>query len=166
MVGLILLAPEHCFYTMSLVLFDLLRLLVNGGTIHRALAAENLFLRKQLALFQERKVKPRRADNSTRWIMATLSRMFDWRGALTNVKPDTLIRWHRIMFMHGPVAHFACVVADISFLYSMALRGRLDYYKYRGWSAWKRDCRPTSILKLEENHRGTLTVCPRSSPQG
>jgi hypothetical protein len=23
-----------------------------------------------------------------------------------------------------------------------------------------------SILKLEENHRGTLTVCPRSSPQG
>jgi hypothetical protein len=31
------------------------------------------------ALFQERKVKPRRADDATRWMMATLSRMFQWR---------------------------------------------------------------------------------------
>jgi len=28
-------------------------------------------------------------------MMATLSRMFHWRHALVNVKPDTLIRWHR-----------------------------------------------------------------------
>ena len=61
----------------------------------RALAAENLFLRKRLALFQERKVKARRADDATRWMMATLSRMFAWRDALLNVKPHTLIRWHR-----------------------------------------------------------------------
>jgi putative transposase len=27
--------------------------------------------------------------------MATLSRMFPWRDALVNVKPDTLLRWHR-----------------------------------------------------------------------
>jgi hypothetical protein len=27
--------------------------------------------------------------------MATLSRMFPWRGALVNVQADTLIRWHR-----------------------------------------------------------------------
>ncbi len=60
-----------------------------------ALVAENLFLRKQLALFQERKTKPRRADNSTRWLMGTLSRLFDWRSALVVVKPATLIRWHR-----------------------------------------------------------------------
>jgi transposase InsO family protein len=59
------------------------------------LAAENLFLRKQLALFQERKVKPRRADDATRWMMATLSRMFPWRELLLNVKPDTFIRWQR-----------------------------------------------------------------------
>ena len=59
------------------------------------MVAENLFLRKQLALFQERKVRPRRADDSTRWVLATLSRLFPWRGALMNVKPDTLIRWHR-----------------------------------------------------------------------
>ena len=28
-------------------------------------------------------------------MMVTLSRMFEWRDALWNVKPDTLIRWHR-----------------------------------------------------------------------
>jgi putative transposase len=78
-----------------LVVFDLVRLAVLAGRCRNALAAENLFLRKQLALFQERKVKPRRADDSTRWMMATLSCMFHWRGALVNVKPDTLIRWHR-----------------------------------------------------------------------
>ena len=57
--------------------------------------AENLFLRKQLALFQERKNKARRADDSTRWLMSFLSRWFDWRNALVVVKPETLIRWHR-----------------------------------------------------------------------
>jgi hypothetical protein len=59
------------------------------------LAAENLFLRKQLALFQERQIEPRHATDSTRWLMVVLSRLFDWRGALVVVKPDTLIRWHR-----------------------------------------------------------------------
>ena len=33
---------------------------------NRALVAENLFLRKQLALYLERKVKPRRASDATR----------------------------------------------------------------------------------------------------
>ena len=57
--------------------------------------AENLFLRKQMALFQERKVRPRRADDSTRWMMAALSPWFAWRNALVNVQADTLLRWHR-----------------------------------------------------------------------
>jgi hypothetical protein len=65
--------------------FDLIRLAFLVARSHRTLAAENLFLRKQLALFQERKVKPRRADDSTRWMMATLSRMFPWREAVLNV---------------------------------------------------------------------------------
>ena len=34
-----------------------------------ALAAENLFLRKQLALYQARQVKPRRATNPIRVVM-------------------------------------------------------------------------------------------------
>ena len=53
------------------------------------------FLRKQLALFQERKTNGRRADDSTRWLMSFLSQWFDWRNALVLVKPETLIRWHR-----------------------------------------------------------------------
>ena len=78
-----------------MALIDLTRLVLLAAHSRRALAAENLFLRKQLALFQERKVRARRPDDATRWTMATLSRMFHWRDALVNVKPDTLIRWHR-----------------------------------------------------------------------
>jgi len=62
------------------------------------LAAENLFLRKQLALYRERKVKPRRADDATRFILAALSRFLAWRQLLLIVKPETLIRWHRLGF--------------------------------------------------------------------
>jgi putative transposase len=61
----------------------------------RSLAAENLFLRKQLALFQERGIKPRRVDDATRAVLVWLSRAFSWREALVVVKPATLIRWHR-----------------------------------------------------------------------
>jgi putative transposase len=60
-----------------------------------SLAAENLFLRKQLAFYQERKVKPRRAENPTRLSPVLISRWFDWREALTVVKPRTFIAWHR-----------------------------------------------------------------------
>src|SRR5215813_6587243 len=74
---------------------DLVHLLVLVSRSRRALAAENLFLRKQLALFQERKVKPHRADDSTRLMMVILGRLFAWRDALMNVQPDTFVRWHR-----------------------------------------------------------------------
>lgn len=60
-----------------------------------ALAAENLFLRKQLALYQERQVAPRRATNTTRFALAWLSRWFDWHQALVLVQPATLLHWHR-----------------------------------------------------------------------
>ena len=60
-----------------------------------SLAAENLSLRKQLAFYQERKVKPRRADNPTRLTLVLLSRWFDWRDALIVVKPRTFVAWHR-----------------------------------------------------------------------
>jgi len=57
------------------------RLSVSLGMRSRAqLAAENLFLRKQLALYMERRVKPRRADNATRIILVGLSRIFEWRN--------------------------------------------------------------------------------------
>src|SRR5947208_8063593 len=60
-----------------------------------ALAAENLFLRKQLALYQERHVMPRRATDAIRLALTWLSCWFDWRQALLIVQPATLLRWHR-----------------------------------------------------------------------
>jgi transposase InsO family protein len=60
-----------------------------------ALAAEILFLRKQLALYEERTVTPRRATNTTRLVMIWLARWFDWRSALRIVTPETFTRWHR-----------------------------------------------------------------------
>jgi len=94
-VSLLVRAMKHCLRTSSLVAFDLVRLVFLAIRSQYSLAAENLFLRKQLALFQERKIKPRRADDATRWLMATLGRVFQLRNALLNVKPDTPIRWQR-----------------------------------------------------------------------
>ena len=54
-----------------------------------------LFLRRQLALYVERGVKPRRIDPVTRLSLAILSRFFNWRDALVVVRPETTIRWHR-----------------------------------------------------------------------
>jgi hypothetical protein len=60
-----------------------------------ALAAENLFLRKQLAVYQEGHVKPRQATMATRLRLIWLAHWFDWRHALVLVQPATFIRWHR-----------------------------------------------------------------------
>jgi putative transposase len=74
---------------------DLRRLVSAAVRSQSQLAAENLFLRKQPALYVERQVKPRRADNATRITLVVLSRLVAWRRLLIVVKPDTLIRWHR-----------------------------------------------------------------------
>ena len=60
---------------------DVLRLLSSAVRSHTHLAAENLFLRKQLALYVERQVKPRRADDATR--IALRRRSF--RDCITNI---------------------------------------------------------------------------------
>jgi hypothetical protein len=60
-----------------------------------ALAAENLFLRKQLALYQERQVRLRRATDATRLTMVLAARLFDWKEALVSVPPETFTGWHR-----------------------------------------------------------------------
>jgi putative transposase len=56
--------------------------------------AENLFLRRQLALYIERGVQPRRVDAATRVSLVVLARLFDWRDALVVVQPATMVRWH------------------------------------------------------------------------
>ena len=76
-------------------LADLLRLLALGLRSKTSLAAENLFLRKQLAFYQERKIRSRRLDDPTRLTLVWLSRWFDWRNALAIVTPKTFIGWHR-----------------------------------------------------------------------
>jgi putative transposase len=77
----------------------LLTLLIDVGRFLRlclrpapVLAAENLFLRKQLAFYQERHVTPRRVTEATRFILVWLARWFDWRQALVIVQPQTFTR--------------------------------------------------------------------------
>ena len=79
MLGAVFQPLTHSLRTLSSVACDLVRLLVLVSRSRRALASENLFLRKPLALFQERKLKPHRTDDSTRLIMVILGRRFAWR---------------------------------------------------------------------------------------
>ncbi|MGH9385920.1 MAG: transposase [Vicinamibacterales bacterium] len=80
------------------LLTDLLRLLRSTFRSRAQLAAENVFLRKQLAYYVERKIRPKRADNATRLTLVLLSRFVAWRELLTIVRPDTLVQWHRDLY--------------------------------------------------------------------
>jgi putative transposase len=77
------------------LLADLVGLATLSVRPRRSIEAENLFLRRELALYVERGINPRRVDAATRVSLAFLSRLFDWRDALVVVRPETLIRWHR-----------------------------------------------------------------------
>jgi len=89
----------HSLFRVVSILFalaqDALRFLLLGTRSGSALKAENIFLRKQLALYLEREVKPRRATDAIRLSMILLSRLFAWQTALVNVKPETFLGWHR-----------------------------------------------------------------------
>ena len=81
--------------TLLRVATDVVSLVSSTSRSRAQLAAENLFLRKQLALYLERQLKPHRADDATRIMLVALSRFVEWRRLLTIVTPDTLIGWHR-----------------------------------------------------------------------
>jgi putative transposase len=89
----------HFLLHVVLMLFQLVQdalQFVRLGTRSRpTLQAENLFLRKQLALYLERKAKPRRANDPTRLTLVILSNFFAWKDAMRIVKPETFMRWHR-----------------------------------------------------------------------
>jgi putative transposase len=70
------------------LLADLIGLLALTTRSRRSIEAENLVLRRQLALFTERGVRPRRIDAGTRLSLAWLSRLCDWRSCV--------VRWHRV----------------------------------------------------------------------
>ena len=52
------------------------------------LSAEVLFLRKQLAFYQEHQVRPRKLTDAARFSLVLWSQLFNWRTALMIVKPD------------------------------------------------------------------------------
>src|SRR5579859_2155026 len=85
-------------YICQNLLREALRFLGLMVSAKASLAAEVLFLRKQLAFYQERKVKPRRFDDSARLSMLVLAKLFDWKDALVNVKPETFLGWHKEAF--------------------------------------------------------------------
>jgi ABC-type Fe3+/spermidine/putrescine transport system ATPase subunit len=74
---------------------DTLRWLMLLARSDESVRAENLVLRRQLAMFIERGVRPGRMDAATRISLAVLTRLFDWRGAVVVVQPATIVRWHR-----------------------------------------------------------------------
>jgi len=86
---------RHLTGTLLTLLGDVVHFLRLCWLPSAVLAAENLFLRKQLAYYQERQVKPRRATDAARLALVWLGRWFDWRQALTIVQPHTFTRWHR-----------------------------------------------------------------------
>jgi len=88
----------HLLLNILALILDALTFLKLCFRSRASLAAENLFLRKQLAVYLERQVKPWRAVDATRLSLVFLSRLFEWRPALTIVKPGTLIGWHRKSF--------------------------------------------------------------------
>ena len=62
------------------------------------LIAENLFLRRQLALYEERKARRRCPTPAGKLALVFLSRFFPWARALVIVRPSTFVRWHRAGF--------------------------------------------------------------------
>jgi len=82
-------------FILSSLAQDALRFLLLGARSGAAIKAENMFLRKQLALYLKRAVKRRRATDASRLSLVLLSRLFAWQDALVNVKPETLLGWHR-----------------------------------------------------------------------
>ena len=77
------------------LLADSIGLLALTVRPRRSIEAENLVLRRQLALFKERGIKPRRIDAVTRLSLAWLSRLCEWRSCVIVVRPETIVRWHR-----------------------------------------------------------------------
>jgi hypothetical protein len=86
----------HFLVHVVLMLFqlaqDALQFVRLGTRSRPALQAENLFLRKQLALYLERKAKPRRANDATRLALVILSNFFAWKDVMRIVKPETFMR--------------------------------------------------------------------------
>ena len=86
----------HLAHALVAVLMDVVKLGLLCLRSNSSIRSENLVLRRQLAQFIERGVKPCRLDHASRVSLAVLSRFCDWRNAVVNIRPSTMIRWHRL----------------------------------------------------------------------
>ena len=66
----------------ALSLMTLTGLSKNRGPGHKKVNRPGF--RKQLTFFVEREQMPRHTDNATRFTMAALARLFDWKNALAS----------------------------------------------------------------------------------
>jgi hypothetical protein len=82
---------DRCVFRTVVIVVRVLSDLIGGVALtfrqRVSLEAEVLFLRRQLALYVERRVKPRRLDAATRVSLMLLSRLFECRSALVVVRP-------------------------------------------------------------------------------
>src|SRR5262245_30312538 len=88
-------SPRILLQTVLHVANDLMTLIAMMMRSRAHLAAEKLFLQKQLALYLAQQVKARRADNATRDTLISLTAYEHAQGRSTTGKPETLMRWHR-----------------------------------------------------------------------
>src|ERR1019366_6365687 len=93
-------AWRHSVRSVIIVVWELLQdgLQFMNVIARTAVAAEVLFLRKQLASYQDHNIRPRRLTDAAQLSLVLWSRLFDWKEALTIVTPATFIRWHRKSF--------------------------------------------------------------------
>ena len=87
--------PEFRLAALTELLRDGIQFARTMARSRAALAAEVLFLRKQLAYYQEREIRPRRLTDAARLSLVLWSRFFDWKESLAIVAPETFLRWHR-----------------------------------------------------------------------
>src|SRR5215472_2900725 len=84
------------------MLISLKTLLATLASIFRSCAAlqlENLALRHQIGILQRSARKRPKLTSADRLLWIALSRIWrDWRSALTIVKPETVVAWHRAGF--------------------------------------------------------------------
>ncbi len=93
---------QRSFRPILMVLWELLRdglqFLNVVASSRTAVAAEVLFLRKQLAYYRDHQIRPCRLTDPARLSLVLWSRLFDWKEALAIVTPATFVRWHRKAF--------------------------------------------------------------------
>ena len=78
--------------TISELLKDGFQFLARITRSRAALGAEILFLRKQLAYYQEHEIRPRRLTDAARLSLVLWSRFFDWKESLAIVTTATFTR--------------------------------------------------------------------------